>query len=328
MSIKMDTSIAKTNQDLLMCVSHAITHPIKQAVEDFFLFPRSSKASQILLLMKYKEIMACHLPLPTFDDVQFRAYSQFGEDGILLYLFALLGCTNKKCVEICGGGGYDNTSNLIINHGWNGLFFDGSAQRIQRGRRFYARCADTRMWPPRLIHAWITDENINTLLEQHGYTGEIDLLSLDMDGIDYWIWKTITCIKPRVVVLEYNHLLGPDLSLTIPNKPDFVMTNNAISTTQYQMKKVIGFLAGKKIEERIDSYYGASLRAFTRLGKQLGYRLVGCERYGFNAFFVRSDLAPGLLPQVSIETCFTHPYTQHTMVAHKQQLLEKAWIEV
>ncbi len=72
------------------------------------------------------------------------------------------------------------------------------------------------MWPPKLVHAWITTENINALLQAQGVVGEIDLLSLDMDGVDYWVWKAIKCITPRVVVLEYNPVLGPDLSVTVP----------------------------------------------------------------------------------------------------------------
>jgi hypothetical protein len=189
--------------------------------------------------MQYREMLALNLPLPSFEDVEFRAYSQFGEDGILLYLFSLLGTTNKKCVEICGGGGYDNTANLIINHGWKGLFFDGNEQYLHKGREFYARCADTKLWPPTLVQAWITAEHINGLLEKHGYRGEIDLLSLDMDGVDYWVWKAIECISPRVVVLEYNTSLGPEVALTVPYRSTFVTHANNISAVRMYGRRVV-----------------------------------------------------------------------------------------
>ncbi len=146
MNITLDTPLRVKNiQKLVKRTGLAITHPLRQAMEDFFVLPRSNKAAQVLLSMQYKEMLALKLPLPAFEDVEFRAYSQFGEDGILLYLFSLLGTTNKKCVEICGGAVYDNTANLLINHGWKGLFFDGNEKNISKGQEFYARCADTKL---------------------------------------------------------------------------------------------------------------------------------------------------------------------------------------
>ena len=132
MKVALHTDLLRNTRDLARRTTRVISHPVRQALEDMFVIPRSNKAAQILLSMQYKKMLALHLPMPKFEDVEFRAYSQFGEDGILLYLFSVLGTTNKKCVEICGGGGYDNTANLIINHGWNGLFFEGSEGHIQR----------------------------------------------------------------------------------------------------------------------------------------------------------------------------------------------------
>src|SRR5579863_9823717 len=289
MSIKVETPLVKNPIDLVRRTSHLISHPVRQALEDYFVLRRSNKATQVLLSMQYKEMLALHLPMPKFEDVEFRAYSGDGEDGILLYLFSVLGTTNKKCVEVCGGWGYDNTTNLIVNHGWKGLFFDGSEKKIRKGQHFYSRCADTKVWPPKLVHTWVTAENINGLLEKHGYTGEIDLLSLDMDGVDYWIWKAIECVNPRVVVLEFNNALGPEWSVTIPYNPSFITDTNKLSPLLYQKRRVVNTFRGKQIADRIDNYYGASLSAFVKLGKEKGYRLVGCDRLGYNAFFVRSD---------------------------------------
>ena len=328
MSIMLDTPLVKKTQDLVRRTSNVITHPVRQALEDFLIFPRSNKEAQLLLSMQYREMLALHLPLPKFEDVEFRAYSQFGEDGILLYLFSALGTTNKKCVEICGGAGYDNTANLIINHGWNGLFFEGSEKNIRTGQQFYTRCADTKLWPPKLVQAWITAENINELLEKQGYTGEIDLLSLDMDGVDYWVWKAIEVISPRVVVLEYNNALGPELSVTIPYNLSFVKDSNSVPALIAQGRRVVNTFAGKPIADRIDNYYGASLAAFAKLGKQKGYRLVGCERFGYNAFFVRSDIGKEIFSEIAPADCFSHPFTQYASEVRRKTVANRSWVEV
>ena len=121
MNLKIGNVLRRTNK--------VISHPILQALQEFYVLPKSNKVSQIGLSMRYKEMLALHLPPPTFDEIEFRAFSQYGEDGILLYIFSLIGITNKQCMELCGGYGGDNTANLIINHGWQGLFFDGSEKR-------------------------------------------------------------------------------------------------------------------------------------------------------------------------------------------------------
>jgi len=328
MSVTLRAEVLRSTRNLLRRTSRVITHPVRQAMEDYFVFSRSNKADQVLLSLQYRKMLELGLPMPKFEDVEFRAYSQFGEDGILLYIFSLIGATNKKCVETCGGGGYDNTANLIVNHGWNGLFIEGSEKNIRTGQQFYTRCADTKLWPPKLVQAWITAENINGLLEKQGYTGEIDLLSLDMDGVDYWVWKAIEVISPRVVVLEYNGVWGPEVAVTVPYRPDFIAENNNLSPLFYQGRRVVNTFVGKPIADRVDNYFGASLAAFAKLGKQKGYRLVGCERYGFNAFFVRSDIGEEILPEIPPSECFTHPYAQYAMTARRQRVVDREWIQV
>jgi len=243
----------------------------------------ASQATQVLLRLQYQQLRRQSLPLPELADVEFRCYSQNGEDGVLLYFFSLIGTTNRKAVELCAGSGLEcNTANLIINHGWQGLLIDGDPAQIAIGNDFYARCARTRLAPPALAAAWVTAENVNTLLASHGFVGEIDLLSLDLDGIDYWIWRALDAIRPRVVVLEFNALLGPQKRLTIPYDPDFRLD---FSQKPYRC--------------------GASLPAFVRLGREKGYRLVGVQSLGFNAFFVRDGTGEELLPELSVEECFT-----------------------
>ena len=117
------------------------------------------------------------------------------------------------------------------------------------------------------IAAWVTRENINGLITEHGYAGEIDLFSLDLDGNDYWIWEAVTVSSPRVVILEYNSMFGPDRAVTIPYDPHFDRHRHH------------------------SMYYGASLQALTRLNARKGYRLVAVEPSGVNAFFLRHDVA-------------------------------------
>jgi len=220
--------------------------------------------------------------LPTFADVEFRCYSQNGEDGILLYLFSLIGTTTRTALEICAGDGLEcNSANLIVNHGWRGLLIDGDSQQIARGKDFYTKCPTTFLSPPTLMPAWVTAENINDLVAGQGFSGQIDLLSLDLDGNDYWIWRALDCVQPRVVVLEFNALLGAERSLTMPYQPDFRLD---LSSPPYRC--------------------GASLPAFVKLGREKGYRLVGVQSLGFNAFFVRTDVREDLLPERSPQECF------------------------
>jgi hypothetical protein len=118
-------------------------------------------------------------------------------------------------------------------------------------------------------------------VSRHGVSGEIDLLSLDMDGVDYWIWKALTVVSPRVVILEFNAAWGPQRSVAIPYESDFRIDYS-----------------------RVPLYCGASLPAFVNLGKQKGYRFVGAERSGINAVFLRSDVGAEYFPAQSAVDCF------------------------
>jgi hypothetical protein len=242
-------------------------------------FASLDRKLQILLGLQYGS--AGRLPL---RNVEFRSFSQNGEDGILLYIFSVIGSTNRKAVEICAGDGMEcNIANLIINHGWTGLLFDADEAKIARGRQLYGGLSDTFIRPPQLVHTWITTDNVNNLVRGHGFEGEIDLLSLDIDGNDYWIWKALDCIQPRVIVLEYNAWWGPHRSVTVPYDPAFQVDLS-----------------------RQPLYCGASLAAFVKLAREKGYRLVGSDRMEINAFFVRSDLGCDLLPEVPAASCLHH----------------------
>ncbi len=244
--------------------------------------PSADQIAQVLLRLQYRDLARRATNLPEFPDVEFRCYSQNGEDGILLYIFSLLGTTNRRVVEICAGDGFEcNAANLIINHGWQGLLFDGDADQVARGTAFYATCRNTWVSPPKFVSEWITAENVAALVASQGFGGPVDLLSLDVDGNDYWIWKALDFINPRVVVIEFNAQCGPESSITIAYHPDFRLDLT-----------------------RLPYRCGASLSALVKLAASKGYRLVGVESRGINAFFVRQGLGEELLPSRSVRDCY------------------------
>ncbi len=223
--------------------------------------------------------------LPPLEDVGFRHHSEFEEDGILLYLFSLIAPLNRNCVEICAGNGRQcMTTNLIVNHGWWGYLFDGNERNVQDGRRFFANHRDTFLHPPRFTQAWITAENVNDQLTSAGITGDVDLLSLDLDGMDYWVWKAITVIAPRVVVCETHNAVPAGRAVTVPYDPAFVSDS--------------------------ELYRGASLEAMCRLAKEKGYRLVGVHRFGFNAFFVKNGIGEEFFPVMPASAFLNDPFSK------------------
>lgn len=201
---------------------------------------------------------------------EFSIYSQNGEDGIIAYIFSKIGIKNASFVEFGSGGERGcNSSNLAINHGWKGLFIDCIKRNVLDGRDYYSAFPLVKF-----AHNWITKENINHIIKENGFCGEVDLLSIDIDGNDYHIFNVLEVIKPRVVIIEYNALLG--------NKSSIV--------TKYNSEGL--------------STRGASLKALTTLANKKGYILVGCVSVGSNAFYIRKDVAEGKIKKVGINDVF------------------------
>jgi len=266
--------------------------------------------SQIQLMLTYRRLVDEKRPLPRLSEVGFKCHSQTDEDGILLFLFSVISVAKKLCVEICAGSGIEcNTANLILNHGWHGLLVDGNKAEVEQGTRFFARSKYTYVYPPRFVQSWVTRGSVNEMLSANGFSGEIDLLSLDLDGVDYWIWESIESISPRVVVVEYQDILGPERSWTVPYADDF-------SSRKYPTT------------EGIPNFAGASLTAFAKLGRRKGYRLVGVNRYGYNAFFVRNGLREDLLPEIEVRNCFDHPKVIWGMRERFPTVKDMPWVEV
>ncbi|MBK9468455.1 MAG: hypothetical protein IPO20_11075 [Gammaproteobacteria bacterium] len=269
------------------------------------------RGTQQLLAMQYRRDAAAGV-VHDFGSVEFRNHSQNGEDGILHYLFSVIGTTSRYVVEMCAGNGREcNAANLIINHGWHALLCDGSEENIRIANDFYWRHPDTMRIPPAICQAWLTAENVNEVIARYGFDREIDLLSIDVDGNDYWLWRAITAANPRVVIIEIQAGWMADAAVTVPYDPQFCVRK----------------LVDPVLQTDVD-YCGASLPAMVKLGREKGYRLVGANRYGFNVVFVRNDIAAELLPEIPAEQCFGHPVARWQYGRVQPLLRREAWVEV
>jgi hypothetical protein len=203
-------------------------------------------------------------PLLDLREAEFKVFSQFGDDGIIQYLVHHLQPLPDTFVEF-GVQNYreSNTRFLLLNNNWFGLVLDADEDSINYIQQ------DAISWRHALTarRAFITRENINELLREAGFTGKIGLLSIDIDGNDYWVWESITAIDPVIVIVEYNSVFGPNLAVTIPYDPQFARHRAHYSGL----------------------FWGASLRAFKLLADRKGYSLVGCNSAGINTYFVRND---------------------------------------
>src|SRR5205085_191880 len=147
---------------------------------------------------------------------------------------------------------------------------------------FFQKFPDTRTFPPTCVQAWITRENINRIMADAGVPAEVDVLSIDVDGMDYWIWESLTHTSARIVILEYNNVLPAELSVTVPYAEEFLV--------------------------READFMGASLAALTKLSRRKGYRLVGCNRLSYNAIFLCAGVGEEFFPEITAEECLQRPY--------------------
>lgn len=266
--------------------------------------------AQRLLLLQYRQLLQRQEPLPAWRDAGFSVYSDADEDGLLLYVFAVIGTTDRRLIDIGASGiTASNSANLLVHHGWTGLLVDGDAAALESAGAFYRANRATRLYPPALVSRWVTAETVDSVLGEHGYTGEVDLLTIDIDGVDYWIWKAITTVRPRVVMIECQDIIPPDRALTVPYRPDFRASDYEVNRTT-------------------NDYVGASLLALAKLGRDKGFRLVGCNRYGWNAVFVREDLAPEGLPAVDVASCLTHPWNDYGRRERFPRVAGMDWVQV
>lgn len=233
---------------------------------------------QLLMLGKIlcKEI-ASKSQIASLAEVEFKVFSQWGDDGIIQWLIHNIDIPNKTFIEF-GVENYleSNTRFLMMNNNWSGLVIDGSKKNVQQ------IVASAYYWRYDLLatYAFIKTSNINELIAaRHAVNDEVGILHVDLDGNDYWIWKEITSINPVIVILEYNSVFGLDKALTVPYDENFQRTKAHSSNL----------------------YFGASLRALHQLSEEKGYAFIGCNSAGNNAYFVRADKLNEKVRKIDLE---------------------------
>lgn len=222
-------------------------------------------SAAFLARTELREVLA-QIPRPhRLEHFGRKICSQSDEDGIIEEIFRRIGITSRtgKFIEFGAANGVDSSNTLyLLYRGFSGLWIECSESHVQFIKEQFRAVLEAGQL--NVVQSFITAENINELLLQAIGDSDVALLSIDVDGNDFWIWKSIERIAPPVVVIEYNAKFPPPVALVQEYRPDYVWTGT--------------------------DYFGASLEALARLGRQKGYQLVGCNITGVNAFFVRNDL--------------------------------------
>jgi len=219
-----------------------------------------------VLRQAYPSLAAPEDGVRALRHAELRVHSQNGEDGVLAWLLDRIGVVSREIVEFgIGDGSECCAANLVLTFGWSALLLEASEADAAAAASRYAALAGDRV---RVEHALVEPHNVDQLLG--GKVAPVfDVLSLDIDGNDYWVLAALEAVRPRVVVVEFNASFGPERSVTIPYTPGF---------DRYRAHPS-GF------------YHGASVAALARLGERKGYVLAGCDSRGVNAFLVDADAA-------------------------------------
>jgi hypothetical protein len=230
--------------------------------------PSHSETALLLLGRWMSREVAALPPNESFRNVGFKVFSQWDEDGIIQHLINHLPIRNRTFIEF-GVEDYEesNTRFLLFKDHWQGMVLDACEEDIQfiQGDKLYWE------FDLQAKRAWITRENIDSLVREAGFGEDVGLLSIDIDGNEYWIWEAIRSIRPYIVIVEYNSLFGLN-PVSVPYKENF--------------QKLSAHYSGL--------YYGCSLAALHHLAKEKGYVLAGVNAWGHNAFFVRADISSEL----------------------------------
>ncbi len=212
----------------------------------------------------------------SLKDVEFKIFSQFGDDGIIQWLINNIDIDNEFFVEF-GVENYKeaNTKFLMFNNNWSGFVMDGSTENIENLKK------QDYFWKYDLKakDVFITKENINDLLLEQNINPNVGLLHIDLDGNDYYIFNEINCLNPNILILEYNSLFGIEREISVPYREDFYRTKAHYSNL----------------------YFGASLKALHSLAYKKGFVFIGCNQAGNNAYFVRKDKINSKIKEVSLE---------------------------
>jgi hypothetical protein len=191
-----------------------------------------------------------------------QTFSQGGEDGAIAEICRRIGASERNFVEVGVGNGLENNTVFLLSQGWKGWWLEADEQAVASINATFRR--QIALGNLSVLRATVTAENVANLFRRLAVPAEFDLLSIDIDRNTYWVWAALSAYKPRIVVVEYNASYPPDVDWKVEYRADAHWNGT--------------------------SYFGASLKAYELLGRDLGYSLVGCEVAGTNAFFVRNDL--------------------------------------
>jgi len=257
---------------------------VRNQISRFLGFPEAAQEIDDLRLL-VGSILARQPALPGNENGplarhEFRVYSEYGEDGIIQHLIHNISLPERERAFIeFGVQDYSesNTRFLLRHNNWRGLILDSSDSNIAKIK--------SRPWfwrhDLKAVSAFVTAENVNCWISSVNYSGNIGLLSIDIDGNDYWVWEAIDVVRPAIVVCEYNSLFGPNACVSIPYDPHFIRLKAHYSGL----------------------YFGCSIAALEYLARKKGYALIGSNSAGNNAFFVRGDKL-GALSACRAEECW------------------------
>lgn len=202
------------------------------------------------------------------EDIEFKVFSQFGDDGIIQYLINRLDIDRDyhNFIEF-GVENYEesNTKFLLFNNNWSGLIMDSSDENInyiKNSNYFWKYDLEAKS-------CFVNKSNINHLINDSKIDKKkIGLLSIDIDGNDYWVWRELNVIDPLIVIIEYNSVFGFSEKISIPYKSDF----------------------SRNKAHHSNLFWGASLEALKFLGQQKGYEFFCTNSSGNNAYFIKKEL--------------------------------------
>lgn len=232
---------------------------LEKWVADSVTSPLMKRVASVLIPIFAAVLPACSDPVAPVDFSKYErsVFSQHGEDGVIEKIFELIEPTHRYAVEFGAGNGIrnNNTRNLMLNKGWRGLQIEGDPERAAEARAAFADLPQVKV-----LEAWVYPGNIETLFEDNGVPLDFDLLVIDIDSNDYYIWKVIHKFRPKVVEIEINPFFPPPQLMVIKFHP-----LNFWDHTDYS---------------------GASIASMIKLGKEKGYEPLYVPDGGFNLFFV------------------------------------------
>lgn len=192
----------------------------------------------------------------------FKVFSQSDEDGLIAEIFRRIGSGGRRFIEIGVQNGVECNTVWLLHQQWAGLWIEADQPSVDQMQMTHAQFIGAGRLD--IVNAYVDVQNINDIIGKKLDGCECDLLSIDIDYNDYWVWKALTVSRPRVVVVEYNARWAPPAEITVAYDTQKSWAGNCL--------------------------FGASLGALNRLAIEKGYGLVGCSLSGVNAFFVRNDL--------------------------------------